>query len=116
VVIGDGADATALDVDGDSARPVLDVDGRAVRPALAVDDVDDELSWASAGSCPVTSCTRIPPVAATNVPAATPATRRRIVRTRRRRVASRSVGVGAEGVGATANTVPGAIRSPVTVV
>jgi hypothetical protein len=98
VVIGDGADAIEVVVEGTAAE--------------AFDA--DEPPWASAGSWPVTSCTRIPPVVARNVQAARLATRRRIERTRRRRSARRCAGVG-ESVGFTPTTVQGVIRRPVTV-
>jgi hypothetical protein len=108
VVIGDGAGAVAVEDGGDEVA-VVDERGETV-------DVDvDVRLWASAGSWPVTSCRRIPPEVARNVPAARPATRRRIERTRRRRSASRRAGVG-KSVGFTLTTVRDPIRSAVTVV
>jgi hypothetical protein len=69
-----------------------------VEPVDADEPVDDALELpatvlvfrASAGSLPVTSCTKIPPEVARNVATASPATRLRIARTRSRRARSRS--------------------------
>jgi hypothetical protein len=114
VVIGDGDDVTAVRV-GCPATAALELEPEVVVEVTATEAFDaDEPLWASAGSWPVTSCTRIPPVVARNVPAARPATRRRIKRTWRRRCASRCAGV-AESVGFTSITVQDVIRSAVTV-
>jgi hypothetical protein len=116
VVIGDGDDVTAVRVDCPATAALeLELELEVAVEVTAAEAFDaDEPPWASAGSWPVTSCTRIPPVAARNVPAARPATRRRIDRTRRRRCARRSAGMG-ESIGFTPIKVQGVILSAVTV-
>jgi hypothetical protein len=118
VVIGDGDDVTAVRVGCPATAALEVVAGLELEVLVEVTAAEafdaDEPLWASAGSWPVTSCTRIPPVVARNVPAARPATRRRIKRTWRRRCTSRSAGVG-ESIGFTPIKVQGVIRSAVTV-
>jgi hypothetical protein len=95
VVTADGEPDDAGDeLEDEDDVPSEDV----VEPVDADEAVDDALELpatvlafrASAGSLPVTSCTKIPPEVARKVTAASPATRLRIARTRSRRARSRS--------------------------
>jgi hypothetical protein len=89
VALPDEADDPELDE--------VDVDGVVVAEAVVDEvagaDVFDVVVvvvvlLASAGSCPVASWMKIPPVQATNNPVASATTRWRIMRTRRRRACS----------------------------